>query len=340
MAGMSLQGLSDKLNNLVSKQALNKYEQGHMKPSSDVILALSKALEIKPDYFLRRNLITPKHLSFRKKVTLSKRIEESIMEKAKDYVERFLEIEDILGIDSSFNNPLDDLIISKIDDIDKASLKLREVWELGINPIPNVIEMLELNGIKVYLIDEVDDIDGVSFFASENIPVIIVNTRNKPIERIRFTVIHELAHLLLNLSAEFKNNKKHIEYYCHRFSSCFLLPSQKLTQMIGGKHRSYIAINELISIKQYFGISIRAVVHRLHSMKIITNNYYQRWMIYLSKTYGQKKEPGEYIGQENTTLFAKLINRALSEDIISISKAAALLNANVNEIRKGKVGAK
>ena len=285
MAGMSLQDLSDQLGNLVTKQALNKYEQGLMKPTSGVILALSKSLNVKPDYFLKKKSIELKEIYFRKKVSLSKKIEESIIEKVRDYVERFLEIENILCINSIFNNPLKKILIKDYNDAEVASQKLRESWELGLNPIPNLVEMLEMNSVKVYLIDEVDDIDGVSFIASKNIPVVIVNTRSKSVERIRFTIIHELAHLLLKFDKDIKIDNKSIEKFCHRFSSCFLIPSKKVKEMIGGSHRNYIAINELITIKEYYGISIRAIVHRLLEMNIISQSYYQRWMIYMSKTY-------------------------------------------------------
>ena len=54
MAGMSLQDLSDALINKVTKQALSKYEQGEMNPTSEVLLSIAKALRLKPDYFLKR----------------------------------------------------------------------------------------------------------------------------------------------------------------------------------------------------------------------------------------------------------------------------------------------
>ena len=302
MAGMSLQDLSDQLSNLVTKQSLNKYELGLMKPTSEVILALSRTLNVKPDYFLKKNSIELKNISFRKKVSLSKKIEESVIEKAKDYVERFLEIENILCINSIFINPLHNLLIKDYTDVEAASLRLRESWELGLNPIPNIVEMLEMNGVKVYLIDEVDDIDGVSFIASNNIPVVIVNIRNKPVERVRFTIVHELAHILLIFDDDITKDDITIEKICHRFSSCLLIPGKKVKEMIGGQHRNYIAINELINIKEYYGISIRAIVHRLREMNIISQSYYQRWMIYMSKIYGQKNEPGNYLIEEKKNI--------------------------------------
>ena len=334
MAGMSLQDLSDKLGNLVTKQSLFKYEEGLMNPSSEVLLAISKVLNVKPDYLLKKNLIKLEGISFRKKVSLSKKVEESIVEKARDYVERFFEIENILGIEIEFDNPLNSLIIHNNIDVEKAADKLRESWELGNDPIPNIVEMLELRGVKILLINEVDEIDGFSFITSKNTPVVVVNTRNKSIERIRFTIIHELAHLLLELDEQIIIEDKVIESLCHYFSSCFLIPSKMLIKMIGGSHRNYIDIKELIAIKEYFGISIRATIHRLKELEVINQNYYQRWMIYMSMTYGQKDEPGSYMSDEKLKLFEHLINRALAEELISLSKAATLLNVDINDLRK------
>src|SRR5271168_4127307 len=87
MAGMSLQDLSDTLNNRVTKQSLNKYEMGLMKPTSEILIYLSKVLHVKPDFFLKKHQIELGEISFRKKVGLLKKHEEAIIEKTKHYVE-------------------------------------------------------------------------------------------------------------------------------------------------------------------------------------------------------------------------------------------------------------
>ena len=46
MAGLSLQNLADKLGNVVSKQSLNKYEQGKMRPDSEMVIAISNILNV------------------------------------------------------------------------------------------------------------------------------------------------------------------------------------------------------------------------------------------------------------------------------------------------------
>lgn len=338
MAGYSLQELADALENKVTKQSLNKYEMGQMNPSGEVLVAISSTLKVKPDYFMKRNQVELGEILFRKKASLTKKNEESVVEKVRDYVERYLEIENIVGVKTEFRNPLKNVVIATKKDVELAAIKLRKEWDLGTNPIPNIIEMLELKGIKVLLIDDVEEIDGLAVFTSSGIPVVVVNTRNKPIERIRFTIIHELAHLLLNFEKQFTDAPKEVEIFCHLFSSCFLIPSEMLTKLIGSAKRNYIQINELISIKEYYGISLRAIVHRLKELEIIVPSYYDRWMVYMSKTYGAKNEPGEYKGEEKSKNFDLLVNRALAEELISLSKAAALWNISINELRKGFIG--
>lgn len=338
MAGFSLQDLANALEKKVTKQSINKYELGLMKPSGDVLVAISNTLNVKPDYFLKKDQLELGEILFRKKFNLPKKNEESIVEKVRDYIERYLEIENIVGIKTEFRNPLKNSKIANKKDVELAAIKLRKEWDLGSDPIPNIIEMLELKGIKILLIDDVDEFDGMAVFTSTGIPIVVVNTRNKPIERIRFTIIHELSHLLLSFDKSISDNRKELEIYCHLFSSCFLLPTEMLLKLIGSAKRNYIYINELISIKEYFGISLRAILHRIKELEIIVDSYYQRWMVYMSKTYGSKEEPGKYQGEEKSRNFDQLINRALAEEIISISKAAALWNISINELRKGFIG--
>lgn len=335
MNGFSLQDLADALGNKITKQALNKYEAGLMRPNSDLLGELSRILKVKPDFFIRAGIVNLGDVSFRKKRDLPRKTEEAIIERARDYVERYLEVENLLGQIQKFINPIGDLIIKDKQDAENAANKLRELWELGTDPLHNLVEMLELRGVKVYLIDDNDSIDGFASISSSGISLVVVNLNGKSLERTRFTVIHELAHILLNFPEEVIADSKLVEKLCHCFSSCFILPRKMLMKMIGGKHRTYINIKELIAIKEYFGISIRAILHRLSEIGAITENYYKRWVIYLNKTYGAKNEPGAFKGEEKIKLFEQLVARALSEGIVSISKAAVLCNSDINQIRKG-----
>lgn len=333
MAGWSLQKLADAAGNKLTKQAINKYEQGQMMPSSNALILLANALSVKVDFLMRTNSVTFQEIEFRKKAKLSKKDEEAIVERVRDFVDRSFEIEGLVEGKSSFVNPLAAIKIENKADVEEAAKKLREVWQLGEAPILSITKVLERQHVRIFISEESENFDGLAVFSEEGIPIVAVNKKNRQVERVRFTIIHELAHLLLNFSEDILTDKKMVEVMCHYFSSCFLLPTEELLKSIG-KSRSYIKIAELISLKETFGISIRATVHRLREIKVITNDYYKRWVVYMSKTYGAKNEPGNYPVQEKPTLLQLLVDRALAEQAITLSKAAALLGVDLDTLRK------
>ena len=69
MAGLSLQDLANKMENAVTRQALNKYEKGEMMPGSAVLIRLANALSVTVDFFFSEPQVNVelKGIEFRKK---------------------------------------------------------------------------------------------------------------------------------------------------------------------------------------------------------------------------------------------------------------------------------
>jgi Zn-dependent peptidase ImmA (M78 family) len=286
-----------------------------MKPTGEVLIALAKALDVKPDYFLKESIIVLAPVEFRKKSKLSAKDEDSIKEKVKDFLERYLEVEQLLNIKAKFSNPVKNLTITEVEDVEAAAMKLIKGWNLGFDPIPNVIEMLEDNGIRVIEIDAAEEFDGLSTFVGD-IPVVVIN-KNYSVERKRFTALHELGHIVLNIEEEAEKEK-----ICHAFAGALLLPDDCLEKLIGDK-RSNIAPGELVSIKEQFGISVQAIMMRAQLKGIIDQNAAGRFWKSMA---GNKKEIGlgEFAGKEKSYRFEHLVFRLAAEDVVSMSKAANL----------------
>jgi Zn-dependent peptidase ImmA (M78 family) len=242
------------------------------------------------------------------------------------------ELENILAISSEFVNPLVSNSISSLQDIEDASLELRSAWELGLNPIFNVIEMLEDNNIKVFEIDAPESFDGLSAHVNGK-PIILVN-KNFDLVRRRFTALHELAHLLLKFDTSF--DEKMIERYCHAFAGAFLIPKRRFIEEFT-KHRNHISLEELKHVKSYYGISIQAMMARAKNLNVISELVYKNFSINFSRMGYRKNEPGEYTGIEDSMRFKQLLHRAAAEEMISLSKAASLNNQNLSQFRKSFV---
>lgn len=66
-AGLSLRELEAKIENLVTAQAIGKYERDESMPSSDILIALAFALGVSVDYMIGDSEIILETIEFRKK---------------------------------------------------------------------------------------------------------------------------------------------------------------------------------------------------------------------------------------------------------------------------------
>jgi transcriptional regulator with XRE-family HTH domain len=197
LQAMSLQDLADRIG--VSKQMISKYEKGDSIPSSKMLIKLAKALEVKMDYFFLPSSVELGEINFRKKNSFSIKKINSLKEKIKIELSNYLEIENILQINNSFENPIKRRKVSASNDIEEIVSDLRIEWEIGFDPIHNIIQLLEDKEIKIIEINEPENnFDGLATIINGKYPVVVLN-KTFSVERKRFTLLHELGHLLLEL---------------------------------------------------------------------------------------------------------------------------------------------
>ena len=333
MRGLSLQGLADRIGN-ISKQALNKYELGTMKPEGPMLNLLAQALEVSPDYFFRSARLELGPVEFRKKAKLTGKETDSIKEKIRDYLERYLEVEDMLGITHQFHSPFtkqdgpdSKRRVASYQQVEEAASATLRHWQLGINPIPNVVETLEENGVCVLVLETSSSFNGLATHVS-NLPVIVLNETDTP-ERRRFTALHELGHLVLNTTAA---DDKETESYCHRFASAMLLPQEVVWREFG-RTRKRISDYELIAVKNQYGISAQAIMRRLFDLDVINQSYYRHFFIKMAANR-MEKNFGKFQGERKKSYrFEQLIHRLVAEDLVSDAKAANLAGITLRAFR-------
>ncbi|MEA3450320.1 MAG: XRE family transcriptional regulator [Bacteroidota bacterium] len=327
----SLQTVADKVG--ISKQMISKYENGLSMPDSTKLIQLANIFEVKPDYFFQPINVQLENVKFRKKYKYSKSKIDSLKYRITNHLENYLTIENILSIKSEFSNPIKNIVINSFLDIEKSSEILRKKWNIGSDPIHSIISLLEANAIKVIEISEPEkQFDGLSTIIKNKYPVIVIN-KNFEIERKRFTLLHELGHLLLNINSKF--DEKEEEKICNRFAGSMLIPIEILYREIGQKRKT-VSVNELINFQEQFGISISALVYRLNDLEIITNNKKKGYFIARNQNKHLKEiaDQSRFIGKEFSERFERLVYKALSQEIITISKASSFLNIDISTINR------
>ena len=339
--GLSLRELEAAIQGQVSAQAIGKYERDEMMPSSTILLALAKALKVSPEYLLSEREIDLAGVDFRKAPHAGAKEERAVEASVLDQVERYLELEELLpGVEQPWVAPASKAFeISRVEDAEHAADALRHQWKLGIDPIPSVAELLEDKGVKVIALDLPENVSGSKAFVQrpkrKDVPVIVVNQGHNG-ERQRFTLAHELAHLVLRFSGLSDSEQ---EKAADRFAGAFLMAKDMVLRLLG-PHRTSISIGELAELKKIFKVSIASLVVRCAQIGILTKAAYGRlWAQIKSLGWNsQASTEPSLIPAEVPQRMERLCLRAVAEGAISEARAAELLNISVRELDRKLMG--
>ena len=290
--GLSLGKLSEKMGYAITKQSLSRYEAGIMKPKSDVLATLASALDISMAYFEGTSMVLDvPMLRSSSNTSLSEEELVEIEALLSFKAEQYLRTERQIGMQAHFNNPLEGVCVSNLEEVIEAADLLREQWRCGDGPIPSVLRLMERKGIKVLNASLPDQVVGLSTWADKIHPLVLIDMGSEKTncERLRFTACHELGHLLLT----FPDGAK-VEQLCNQFASFFLFPRHTFKEEIGGDCRESLSVEELIDLRELYGISIAAQVHEAWDLRLISRQHYDWWYEELIKKNVNEEGWGSY----------------------------------------------
>ncbi len=344
-AGLSLRDLSSRMGGKVTAQAIGKYERGEDIPSSGVLIALVEALDVSLAYLLDTQQVELCGVEFRTKASTSARDRAHVETEVLEWIERYLQIETVLELDSAqwqspFPRPRR---LRDVREAEHLAAEVREIWRLGIDPIPDMTELLEEKGLKVLTVPLPDRVSGFTCLVKRpggkaDLPVIVVNNAVS-LERRRLTLAHELAHRLIETGSL---SDKDEEKAASLFGGALLMERSHLRREVG-KHRNALGYRELVDIKRLYRVSGAALLMRLRQIEVIS----EATLVYAFQTTARgwrtqepaELEPADCRGEyERARRFERLCYRALAEGLISLSKAVELLRLPVHEVEAGLRG--
>ena len=332
-SGLSMQALADQVG--LSANAIKKYEHGDAMPSSTNLLKLAKALNVRSEYFFRPTKVELGDVEYRKRANTSMKSLNKIKSDVLDQLERWYELLDFFPDSAKpiapFSLPNDlTSCVSHYEELDGIADRMREHWGLGLNPIKDMVDTFEQRGVMVILTSATGDpkFDGLAGNIQGQ-PLIVISGGQSG-DRQRFTLAHELGHLVLQgrLSAHIDEEKA-----CNRFAGAFLLPTSAAQQELGNK-RTQLEFRELYMLKHEYGLSMGAIAIRAMQCRIISDGYYTQLMRQFSQNGWRTREPGEAYRSEHTFLFKQLVYRALSEEFLGEAKAAELIGTSLASFNK------
>lgn len=310
------------LSNLIglSVQTLTEWEKGNTIPKLENLYELAKVLNFSVDFFNSEAnySIIPSTMSFRALTKMKASDRDVTFSYSK------LAIDLASWIDTKFNLPTCNILFKDNESPEDAAIRIRNEWKLD-ECIEDTIFILEKNGIKVFsLLDEIEYIDGFSFWDKET-PYVLL-THKKSAEHSRFDAMHELGHLILHHSGVLKN--KNAENEAHRFAAEILMPKKSVE-----KYKNITPIlDNFIQLKKYWKVSLGAIVYRFHQLDYISEWVYRGLNIEMRKKGYHLNEP-QSIQWEESTIINKIF-KLLKEDNCSIQDISNDTNIPVEILNK------
>ena len=306
----------------VSGVAVSKYERDLDMPSSGVLMRLCQALDLSLERLFRSTAVILSEPAYRKRSDLPVKECRAIMAAVQDKAERYSEAEELARRHERSKLPT--LSVSSAEDAEEAANKLRSDWHLGHDAIPSMVALLEDHDIQVIQLTADDHFDACAL-ESDGRPLIVVRT-GAPVDRVRFTLAHELAHLVLQ-----HPSGKLPEGLANRFAGALLVPADTARRELGDR-RDHLSEVELQLLKAKYGMSMSGWIHRAADLKIITPAENVRWQKLRNLEGWRKEEPSCGLTPETPQRMKRMVMRAYAEGEVTATHAAELLGWSLEEV--------
>lgn len=300
-AGLTQEELADRLG--ITQAALSRYENNLREPDEDALARLSKALDLSPDFLrhpfrLRGALAVDAHMR-RQKTT---KVAEWKVAESKLNLYRMRTAFLIRRIPMNPDNFVATFDPDDTTPADAARL-LRAQWRMPIGPIRNLTRWIESAGIIV--VEEpmgTRRIDGLSQWASDY-PVIMLNA-DLSADRKRWTLAHELGHLVLHSSYIDPD----VEAQANDFAAEFLMPSHVIETDL-----RKLTPARLLALKKVWGVSMQGILEHAYRLGKVTSAERAKFYRMLNARGWKRTEPGSDQITSETPQLAQTIGRTLLE---------------------------
>ena len=330
--GLTTEELANKVG--CTKAAISLYESNDRQPSNETCIKIAQILDIPWVELLSSNeeKFVFNHISFRKRQKASKNDIEILKAEIEKRCISQVSLINILG-GLSEEKAFKHKKLSFDSDIENNAKIIRS--ELGFpisGPLYSITSVLEHIGVIVLSFECSEEIDGINGTVN-NIPYIFFNTKNRTIERQRFTLVHEVCHLFFDEN-KFNKDEKEFEKFINQIAGNVLVPSNDIYRIFGRTNRS-LTVYLRNQVSKEYKVAPSCLITRLFEAGIITESYYKTYFQILNKNGGKRNEQSFLLNDrdlEKPTMFNQQVYLALSQELITASKAAEYLNVPIFDV--------
>ncbi|MDN3518312.1 XRE family transcriptional regulator [Aquisalimonas lutea] len=304
----------------ITQGFLSKIEQGVKEPDDDTVTRLADALGLPESFFEQPDRVyglpVSVHPMFRKKSKVGVKTLDAIQAELNVRIMHIRRL--IKAVDLEASLPLPEFDVDEYHgDPEEIAGLVRRTWLIPRGPIDNLTDYVEQAGVLV--IDNNfsgSDIDGVTLAVPGLPPCIFLNS-DRPADRRRFTLAHELGHLIMH-----RIPTPTMEDEANAFASALLMPASDI-----GPQLNRTTLAKLASLKRVWKVSMAALLMRAKTLGKVSPNQSS----YLWRQMGpyRKREPAQLdFAPEKPTVFPELLRLHMDELGYSIDELGSILHVH------------
>ena len=273
----------------ITQSAISRYEAGLIETDGPAVEKIAKALDYPIGFFMQPDMVLGPGLS---ELFHRKRAKLPITTIHQSYALAEVRRREIVRLLESAEEPPQQTPSLPVGSFDrnpgKIARTLRALWQMPTGPVFNVTRTLEEQGcivigheFKSHLLD------GFSY-RSATLPPIFHLNRSMPPDRWRWTLAHELGHIVMHTELDTAEDMtpKEIEDQANGFAGEFLAPGHELASQLWN-----LNLDKLASLKREWKISMQALIMQAHKLNAITARQKQNLFMILSKAGYRTREP-------------------------------------------------
>lgn len=310
-------------------QAMLSRIENYLSPfSADLVDRAAAVFRVPHTFFLQEDRVlgapVSVHPMWRKKTAVAARDIDQIVAELNMRVMHMRRLLRAVEIEAPYSVP--SLPVEDYEgDVEKIAALVRAQWQLPSGPIANLTSTLEAAGIVIAHSDMAgSSVDGVTFSAP-GLPSLIVLNINQPADRMRFTLAHELGHLVMHRAQP----TPLMENEANDFASFFLMPTRDIRPYFTRR----VDLRLLAELKPVWRASMASLLMRARSLSLLTPNQERYlWQQFSAARIRQAEPPELELSREPPTSLLDVMQAHVQRLGYSISDLADLLHIHPQEL--------
>ena len=306
---------------------LSRFENQLVGLSDDILDRAAAAYDLPRSFFVQPDPVlgapVSVHPMWRKKASVSGREMDQIVAELNLRLMHLRRLLQAVEVDASFQVP--NLPFDQFSDAERIAGLVRAQWQMPAGPVRDLTRVVEAAGVVVvHSTLGGSAVDGVTFRAPGLPPLVVLNVE-QPADRMRFTLAHELGHLVMHHDQPTQS----MEQEANEFASAFLMPTRDIRPYFARR----IDLRLLAELKPVWRVSMASLLMRARSLGLLAYNQERYlWQQFSIAKIRQSEPPELDFVAETATVLPDLLNAHIRELGYSIADLASLLHVQPPEL--------